>query len=240
VTLIASGLNAASDVEQFGLANDLFENRQYDSAIVVYESILSPGMESAPLYFNLGNSYFKKGDLGHAILNYHKARRLDPADDDIIGNLEFARRFTSVQMEGVQLNPVSKLFESLVAPYRLSTLAWVSSIFFVLLFVMLTLRFGLNFHGGFIRVGLTVTLILTLSMALLTTLKYDREYLTERGVIIAEDSVIRTGPSVNSDRELDASPGLVVEILDESGEFFNVLFENKRRGWIQKSLLAVI
>jgi len=226
--------------EQFAVANDLYEAKQYDSAIVIYHLIENQGTESAPLYFNLGNAYFRNGDLGRAILYYHRAKRIDPSDDDIAVNLEFARRFTSVQMEGVKLNPISSLFGELVDPYRLSTLAWVTCVFFVFLFMMLTLRFGLGFRGQLVRPGITFALALLLIMSALTTLKYNNDYFTQRAVIIAEDSVVRTGPSVNSDKELDASPGLVVEILSESGDFYNVLFENKRQGWIKKDLVAVI
>ena len=71
-------------------------------------------------------------------------------------------------------------------------------------------------------------------------MKYDFDYLTTRAVIVAEDSVVRTGPSERSPKELDAAPGLVVEILDETSDFYNVLFENKRRGWVRKDLVAVI
>jgi uncharacterized protein YgiM (DUF1202 family) len=59
-------------------------------------------------------------------------------------------------------------------------------------------------------------------------------------VLIAEDCPVTTGPSEQSDVELEGAPGLVVEVLDESGDYYNVLFENKRRGWIRKELVAVI
>lgn len=226
--------------ELFKQGNDLFEAKQYDSAVTIYSQVVSMGLESAPLYFNLGNAYFKAGDLGRAILYYEKARKLNPDDPDIQGNLDFAKRFTSIQMEGVQLNPISSLFESIVRPYRLNTLAWVTAVFFILLFILLTARFGFNNRGALVRVGLTVGLILLFVTALLTTVKYEKDYRTEMAVVVGDEAVVRTGPSLLSDKELDAAPGLVVEILDESGDFYNVLFKNKRRGWIEKDLVAVI
>jgi len=240
VIVSSATANAQSPDDLFRQGNELFEAKEYDSAIAVYGAIVSKGLESAPLYFNLGNAYFRNGDLGRAILYYHRAKKLNPDDDDIIGNLEFARRFTSVQMEGVKLNPISSLFGSLVEPYQLNTLAWVTSAFFILLFVFLTIRFGLNIRGLVVRSGITVTLIVVIALFLLTTVKYENDYRTEMAVVIADEAIVRTGPSLLSDKELDAVPGLVVEILDETGEFYNVLFENKRRGWIEKDLVAVI
>lgn len=241
VTLVAAFPVCGQSVEEFfQQGNELYEAKEYDRAITAYQQVLAQGVESAPLYFNLGNAYFRDGDLGHSILYYHRAKRLDPDDPDIQANLEFARRFTSVQMEGVKLNPISSLFASIVEPYQLNTLAWSTSIFFILLFILLTVRYGFHFRGALVRIGLTVTLVLVVALGLLTTVKYDNDYRTEMAVVIADEAVVRTGPSLLSDKELDAAPGLVVEVLDETGDFYNVLFENKRRGWIEKDLVAVI
>lgn len=230
----------ASPETQFEQANKFYEEKAYDSALVAYGELAATGIRSAPLCFNLGNTYFRKGDLGHAVLWYLRAQRLDPSDADIAANLDFARRFTSIQMEGVQLNPVSSLAKSIVEPLRLNAWAWLASLSFVLLFLVLTLRYGLGFRNGWTKAGTVVLVVLTLSVALLTTIKYDVDYITVRGVIVADEAVVHTGPSDRSPKELDAAPGLVVEILDESGSFYNVLFENMRRGWIKKDLVSVV
>ena len=226
--------------EDFAAANKAYQDKEYAVAIEAYERILTEGVESASLYFNLGNAYFKSGDLGHAVLYYMRAQRLAPGDDDIAHNLEFARGFTSVQMEGVRLNPVQSFFESIVAPYRLSLLAWVSSAFFVLLLMMMILRWGIGISGAAVRAGLLVALIFVIVSSGLTTFKYRTDYLSRRAVIVAEESPVQTGPSEQSDIELQGAPGLVVEILAESNDYYNVLFENKRRGWIDKRFVAEI
>jgi tetratricopeptide (TPR) repeat protein len=213
-----------SPVEQFQQGNRYFEERQFDSALTTYLNLADQGMASAPLYFNTGNAYFRSGDLGRSVLYYLKAQRLDPSDPDIAGNLEFARRYTFVQMEGVELNPISALFASIVGPYKLNTLAWASSGCMFLLFAFLIARFGLGYSGSLTKSGAWLSLVLLVSASLLTTIKYDNDYLTRRAVVIAEESIVRTGPSELSDKELDGAPGLVVEILSESGDFYNVLF----------------
>lgn len=226
--------------EEFAQANEFYEQKDYSSAIRLYESILSEGTESAGLYYNLGNAYFKSGNLGQAIANYMRARRLDPGDPDIRHNLEFAHRLPQIQMEGVELNPIRSTLAEFVEPYRLNTLAWISSVLFILLTAALTLRYGLERNNLVVRSGIIVSLMLLLVMVSLTTFKYRHEYLTRRAVIVADESPVYTGASNQSDIELHATPGLVVEIVEESDEFYNVLFENKRRGWILKDLVAVI
>ena len=116
IGLLAVVLTAASvgtlfaQSDEFAMANKFYESKDYDSAIRLYESVLKQGTESAALRFNLGNAYFKKGDLGRSVLNYLRAKRLDPTDEDIRHNLEFARQFSQVQMVGVELNPVNSFF----------------------------------------------------------------------------------------------------------------------------------
>lgn len=231
---------ASTPADLFAQANDAYQSKQYDSALVLFGQIESQGIESANLYFNIGNAYFKNGDLGHAVLYYLRASRLDPGDDDIRSNLEFAHGFTRVQMEGVRLNPISSFLESIVAPYRLNALAWIASFFFIVLIGLLVVRLGLGFRNSALKAGLTVALVLLVASAGITTFKYRTDYLTRRGVILEEDATVRTGPSRELDVELQGSPGLVVEILDESGDWYNVLFENKRRGWIRKELVAEV
>ncbi|UCE23152.1 MAG: tetratricopeptide repeat protein [Candidatus Zixiibacteriota bacterium] len=230
----------AKIADEFRMANEFYEEKDYESAIRLYESILSQGRESAAIYFNLGNAYFKTGDLGHAVLYYSKAKRLKPDDEDIRHNLSFAGQFSLVQMEGVELNPVHTFFTSLVDRYRLSYLAWLSSAIFLILMTLFILRFGFGIANPVMKGAIIASLLLLLVSAGLTSFKYRIDYLTRRAVIVAGDSPVLTGPSDQSDVELEGAPGLIVEILDETSDYYSVLFENKRRGWIKKDLVAEI
>ncbi len=236
ILIFVSTVSAQTSLFKEG--NKQYEQKEYAKAIESYKQILNNNIESAALYFNLGNAYFKNGDLGHAVLYYMKAKRLAPDDSAIRHNLEFAQRFSSVQMEGVELNPVTSFLASLVDSYKLSFLAWTTSFVFIFFMFTLILRFGMGYNISIVRVGIVVTLLFLLVTSGLTTFKYRYEYLTKRAVIIAEDSTVYTGASEQSDVELEAAPGLIVEILSESSDFYNVLFENKRRGWIKKGLIA--
>ena len=80
-------------------ANHLYENRDFDGAADIYQSLLDTGVDDAAVYYNLGNAYFKRGDLGWAIVNYKRAQRLSPRDPDIEANLLLARAQTRDQLE---------------------------------------------------------------------------------------------------------------------------------------------
>lgn len=218
--------------DRFAEANKLYEARAYDSAAVAYQSILADGIESSSLYFNLANAQFKAGKLGQAIANYLRAQRLDPTDEDIIANLALAKSFAPVQVEGGSLNPVSSTLQSLLGPLPLHRLAWWSSILFVSSLVLLFGRFVLQWRMLWLRPALLTTTLLCAVAALATTWKYRSEFVLPRGVVVAAQSQVYTGPTTHSEVELQAAQGMVVEIVDQSGEFYNVRFENMRRGWV--------
>ncbi|HSA31118.1 MAG TPA: tetratricopeptide repeat protein, partial [Candidatus Omnitrophota bacterium] len=78
----------------FAKANTEYQQGRYEEAGGLYEQILESGQESGALYYNLGNSYFKKGQIGKAILNYERALDFFPRDADLQANYAFARSIT--------------------------------------------------------------------------------------------------------------------------------------------------
>ena len=78
----------------FDQGNKFYEKENYQAAISSYESVANSGKQSAELYFNLGNCYYKLHKVAPAIYNYEKALLLSPNDTEIKTNLEFARKMT--------------------------------------------------------------------------------------------------------------------------------------------------
>ena len=81
----------ATPAELFQRANAYYEKSEYPKAVEEYRAILDQGLESGSLDFNLGNAYFKLGELGKAVLYYEKAKMLIPQDADLKSNLEYAQ-----------------------------------------------------------------------------------------------------------------------------------------------------
>mgnify|MGYP000975910375 CR=1 FL=1 len=68
----------------------IYENEQYETAASTYEQ-LENDYSHEYLYLNLGNSYYRMGELGNAVWAYEKAYSIAPRDQDIIYNLNFVR-----------------------------------------------------------------------------------------------------------------------------------------------------
>ena len=86
-------------------ADSAYINNDFASAVYLYENILANQGESADIYYNLGNSYYKMDNIAKAIVNYEKALILNPADGDIRFNLELAQSKTVDKV-----TPMSEIF----------------------------------------------------------------------------------------------------------------------------------
>ena len=82
----------------FSAANRLYEQGKFGEAVQAYQALLSTGVNSANLHFNLGNAAFQNGHPGRAVAHWEQARRLAPRDPDVTANLGFVRRSGAVQI----------------------------------------------------------------------------------------------------------------------------------------------
>ena len=74
----------------FAQANADYAKGNYAEAASKYEQIIADS-PSAEAYYNLGNAYFKQGELAQSILSYERALRINPSYDDAKYNLLFAQ-----------------------------------------------------------------------------------------------------------------------------------------------------
>ena len=63
-------------------ANTAYQKQDYAGAIKLYEQLITDDNVSTEVYFNLGNSYFKEGNVPRAIINYERGKKLSPEDED--------------------------------------------------------------------------------------------------------------------------------------------------------------
>lgn len=86
---------AQTPTELWSQGNQAYTEGRYDDASAAYAAIIETApvltREYAPVYYNLGNAYFKQGELSQAILAYERCLRLKPTDRNARYNLQFAR-----------------------------------------------------------------------------------------------------------------------------------------------------
>ena len=100
----ASAAYASDPDKLWDQANTAYINNDFPTAISLYETILSSGRQSGKLYYNLANAYFKEQEIGRAILNYNRALRLNPGNEDIRYNLQVAEKMTKDHIDAVPVD----------------------------------------------------------------------------------------------------------------------------------------
>jgi len=81
---------ASGAAASFDAACRAYEKGEYEKALRMNMQVLQDGFVSAALLYNIGNCYFRLGDIPRAILYYRRAWYLAPSDADIAANLTFA------------------------------------------------------------------------------------------------------------------------------------------------------
>lgn len=241
LAMICLGSTSAKAVTKNN-ADTEYQKGNYQQAIRDYEEILKNG-ESAEIYFNLGNAYYRTDNITKAVLNYERARLLSPGDDDINFNLQFARSKTIDK-----ITPQSEMFfvtwyKSLVNFTSVDNWAktGILCIVMALLLVLLYL-FGpqlmlrkIGFFGG-----LAFFVIFLLSNLFAFQQKQALDNRT--GAIIISPSVnIKKTPAKNSADQFVLHEGTRVDIIDKGmTDWRCIRVGDGREGWIETKAIEEI
>ena len=117
--------------KRFIEANEYYSMEEYSEAIKVYEEILKNG-EHANVYYNLGNSYFRVGDIGNSIWAYEKALKLSPRDSDINFNLKYLRFMVKDKILPPDDIYLISLYKSLVLKFSFTDILFLLGFIFML------------------------------------------------------------------------------------------------------------
>ncbi len=89
--LILFAVFAASAFDQvFDQGVAAYDRGEYPASINSFEQLVSEGVVQKEVFYNLGNAYFRNGQVAPAIANYERAWRLDPGEAVVRENLDRA------------------------------------------------------------------------------------------------------------------------------------------------------
>ena len=216
------------------MADAEYAKENYQEAIKQYNEILKDGV-SADVYYNLGNAYFRTGNITQAILSYERAGKLAPGNDDIRFNLQFARSKTVDK-----ITPQPEIFfvtwyKSLVNLTDSNTWAVVSVLCFVLALVMLALYLFCT-NGVLVRSGFYMGVLFLLAFAVTTFLSWQqkKQAVTHDGAIIVAPTVtVKNTPAASSGNSMVLHEGTRVDITDRTMKgWLGIRLTDGREGWL--------
>ncbi len=218
----------------FAKANTSYTNGDYQEAIDSYESILQSGLQSAEVYFNLGNAHYKRNEVGPAIFNYEKALQLDPGNKEVKNNLRFAQQLRVDAVQPLAENPIEKFLKTTATSTSVDNWAYVS----ILLALVSILMFVLYHYAqttGKKRLFFSLSLILFLLMILSIVAATYADNLsdnTSQAIVFSKETVTRAEPKSNADPSFAVHEGTKVSILDEYQDWAHVQLANGSQAWM--------
>ena len=237
-----SKLGSRNLVISKSLADSAYIRNDFTTAIQIYEMILRTG-ESADIYYNLGNSYYKIGDIATAILNYERALILKPANKDIRSNLETARAKTVDKVTDVPELFFITWLKSITNSMGIQSWAIIAISFFLLFIVSIYFFFfstKIVARKTFFILALfflVFCVIANISAAFQRRVRLNRM----NAIIISPSVTIRSTPNDNGTSLFILHEGRKVFIKDDSmKDWKEIQLEDGNVGWVKKNDLEVI
>lgn len=233
-------------------ADSAYNADNFRQAADTYLNIIQQEGPSAKLYYNLGNSYYRLGEMGNAILSYERALRLDPSDKDARNNLAFVNaRITD--RPGERGTFLGNALDAISAYAHSNTWAWFAfSCFLLTLVAILAYLFShvvtirkIGFFGG-ILTFLVCCISLFFSSRAASIASADNV-----AIITVPSTILSTTPRVPQDRSQEAMllhEGTKVTILDSvrsttdsiQSLWYDVEVDNAHRAWINSAAVKKI
>jgi len=226
-----------SPPDVFRRGEELYREGRYQEAVEQYEALRSQGVQDGALYYNLGNAYFKSGRLGPAILNYERALRQMPGDEDARANLAFANELI---VDVVQRPPLPEYVAWAVDLYR----AFDPDLCAALLsfsFLLGGAATSILLLGSWPRLKtpaiytLAAVGILTLLSATVLTAKVQSSGESEEAIVLAQTVDVRSGPGETNPQLAEIHEGLKVSVLGGREGWLQVRLPNGLTGWVRET-----
>jgi tetratricopeptide (TPR) repeat protein len=238
--VLRAALSAFDEAVAASPSNPKKAQEFYRRAAAGFQALVDSGIRNAGLEYNLGNTEFRLGQLGQAVLHYRRAERLDPGDAKLRANLAYARR----QVE--PLIPVggeaqlrhrllfwhydTSLAQRFLAAAILAGLGWM--------LLILRMRYRTR---PILAVGL-VCIVLGLACSASVAWQIHDESQSPAAVVVDGGQTLRLGRGAAYEPALKQplGPGVELRVLQQRGDWVEVRLANGQTGWLPAAAVAQV
>ncbi len=227
LALVSAFAASVQAQETFARANQEYAAGRFQEAIDLYQQLVSHGEPSAALFYNLGNAWYRAGDLGQAILQYERALVLEPHQPETEANLRLVRdKARALELRRNWAARAVKRGTSLHYSVAAAASFWIAA------FAAVGLMWRRQRRSAALATLFSVSIIsLALSLYAL--------YVLETGangrplaIVTAKTTEARLATADNAGTVLALPPGSEIKILSTRGDWIYAALPNDLRGWI--------
>lgn len=199
---------------QFDAAVEAYRVGDEASSAELFEELLASDLAAGargPVFYNLGNVHFRRGDFLRAAAAYTAAAELMPRSGDVWHNLELAR--AKAGLDPADRGDLAATVDRIAAAVRPRELARAAWVLVALLAVLLAVE--LRRGGGGWRVA--IALVVALLLADVYWLGQARERLTASPAMVVSATELHAEPNADHPLGLRVEAGARVTVLDRLG-----------------------
>lgn len=216
----------------FTVANESYQQNDFQKAHVVYEGLIREGLESADLYFNYANTSMHQDEFSVAIAYYYKTLKLLPNDIQVLNNLQYAQKKLGISEQN-NTTFLSKLDS--IYLYSLSIIAiWLSILTILSIYVLVNPVKRKKFFAFS-----SILIFITVFAGIVSFLRYQEENLHQYAVVIQESEIYRQSSNY-SPEVYDVFDGQKVKVLKQEDGWVQIRTEKNKMGWIKSEYLILI
>jgi tetratricopeptide (TPR) repeat protein len=219
---------------------DLYEKGDFASALADFEEIKDEGIRNATVYFNLGNCYYRQGQMGKAVANYRRSLLLAPGDVDVRVNLNIVRRSLGAG------DTTAAYASSLSAPGGPHTLSprQFQTIFFAAYYLAAVFLLGVLFLKPRFRrpaiYALAVSILVAGFAMALSRRSISQIRSREEAVVVVDRAPLKSGPG-SAFEEISTLPdGFELRQRARSGMWIEVQLRTGEVGWVREQDIEAI
>lgn len=240
LSFFAGGCHASASTSEstvrFYKANSAYQAGDYDGALKLYREIIDSGFVSAAVYYNIANSYMKKGELGRALVGYERALRLSPRDSDLRANWMYARSI----MKNPEVSPAQSLEQKIFVHLEFVAEDEIIMILYLLAFALSALVLaGLFLQWRFRKTFVFIAVLAGLFVFHLFALSAKVEAQAQRAIILSTVEV-KYEPEEAATTHFTAYEGWKVRVLKGSAGWSKVERPDGLEGWVPSTSLEVM
>jgi tetratricopeptide (TPR) repeat protein len=240
--LLASRVPAQTAEQLFTQANQLYQQGKVAEARDLYESIARTGYAGGELFYNLGNAYYKGGNVPKAILNYERAMRLMPGDDDLRHNLQLANLMITDRIEPAPRLFVWAYWDAVKEWFSLRGATLVAYAWFVIVAAMigtliLARTYALRKTAALAAAGASVVFVFLLVVLLDKIEDVNR---TDEAIVIAQIATVKNSPETNSSDAFVLHGGVKLQVVDRLNTWAKIRLADGKVGWLEAAATETI
>ena len=223
-------------------ANKAYADGNFEESIKLYKNVLSQGVEAPQIYFNLGNSYFKTNNIAYAILNYEKAKKLSPDDEDIIVNLKIANQKITDKVDVLPTFFIKEWQNNFVTLMPEKYWSILCLVLFSGAFLFLALYLSINSYvQKQVTFGISIILFF-LSITSFAIARKQKNFLESKtdAIIISASVTVKSSPSENGNKLFIIHEGIKVTIVGSKDDWTEIKLANGNVGWLKSSSFILI